>query len=400
LPASERHPLPNLSPQRKKERTLAALIRQLEGLARQQPVVMVFEDAHWIDPTSRELLDLTVERVRGLPVLLIVTISQGYLAIALFCLGFPDGALAQSNAVIAEAWRLAHPPTLTVSLSTDARLLSLTGDYAALDQRAGQLIAVATEQGFPLYRVLGTIYRGWVKVNTGDLPAGISLLRSGSNAYSATGAQTRICYHTALLAKACEIAGQVEEALSHLDDALQLAEAIGERWFMAEVYRHKGELMIRQGDSEAAEEFYRKALGIAEKQETKLWELRAAVSLARLYCDQGHRSEAHDLLAPVYTWFTEGFDTPDLRGAKASQNRMMTLIAFLQAQNCSNLPGSGTQRAGHPSCLARERRAQLQGRYLCSQSVDAASGKLFTGRSLKPQPGTSNPSSGAYCCPP
>jgi class 3 adenylate cyclase/predicted ATPase len=244
-------------------------------------------------------------------------ISQGYLAIALFCLGFPDAALAHSNAVIAEARRLAHPPTLTVSLSTDARLLSLTGDYAALDQRTGQLIAVATEQGFQLYRGLGTIYRGWVKVNTGDLPAGISMLRSGSNAYSATGAQTRICYHTALLAKACALAGQVDEALLHLDNAVRIAEAIGERWFLAELYRHKGELMIRRGDCEAAEAFYRKALGIAEKQEAKLWELRAAVSLARLYCDQAHRSEAHDLLASVYAWFTEGFDTPDLRGAKA-----------------------------------------------------------------------------------
>ncbi len=227
-----------------------------------------------------------------------------------------------SNTVVAEARRLADPPTLTVSLSTDARLLSLTGDYAALDQRADQLIEVATEQGFQLYRVLGTIYRGWVKVNTGDVPAGVSLLRSGSNAYSATGAQTRICYHTALLAKACEIAGQVDEALSHFDNALQLAEAVGERWFMAELYRHKGELMIRQGDSEAAEKFYRKAIGIAEKQEAKLWELRAAMSLARLWGIQGRRGEARDLLAPIYDRFTEGFDSPDLMGAKALLNEL------------------------------------------------------------------------------
>ena len=243
-------------------------------------------------------------------------ISQGYLAIALFCLGFPDRAMAQSNAVIAEAQRLAHPPTLTVSLSTDARLLSLPGDYAALDQRAGQLISVATDQGFPLYRVVGTIYHGWSKVNTGDVTEGISLLRSGSNAYSATGAQTRICYHNALLAKACEIAGEVEESLSLLDDALRIAERVGERWFASELYRHKGELMIRHGESEAAEELYRKAVEIAQRQEAKLLELRAAVSMARLYCDQGRRSQAHDLLAPVYAWFTEGFDTPELRGAK------------------------------------------------------------------------------------
>ena len=243
-------------------------------------------------------------------------ISRGYLAIALFCLGFPDDALVQSNAVIADARRLAHPPTLTVSLSTDARLLSVSGDNATLDQRAGQLIAVATEQGFPLYRMLGTIYRGWAKVNTGDLQAGISLLRSGSSAYSATGAQSRISYHTALLAKACQIAGQVEEAAVHLDNALQLAEAIGERWFTAELYRHKGRLMSGRADSEAAEALCRQALAIAREQEAKLWELRAAVDLARLVRDRGHRSEARDLLAPVYGWFIEGFDTHDLKSAK------------------------------------------------------------------------------------
>jgi len=244
-------------------------------------------------------------------------IAQGYLAIALFCLGFPDRALVQSNAAIAEARRLAHPPTLTICLSMDCRLLSLGSDSAALDERATQLIAVATEQGFPLYRVLGKIYRGWSKVNTGDVAEGISMLRSGSSAYSATGAQTRISYHLGLLAKAYEIAGQVDEAVGHLDTALQLAEAVGERWFMAELYRHKGELMIRRGDCAAAEEFYRKSLAIAEKQKAKLWELRAAVGFAKLTRDQGRNAEAHDLLDPVYGWFTEGFGTHDLEVARA-----------------------------------------------------------------------------------
>jgi class 3 adenylate cyclase/predicted ATPase len=242
-------------------------------------------------------------------------VSLGYLGIALFCLGFPDQALVRSNAAIAEA--LAHPPTLTVSLAQSARLLSLGGDNAALVERADQLVAVATDQGFPLYRALGTIYRGWAKARTGDVAEGISLLRSGSSAYSASGAETRISYHIALLAKACEIAGQLEEALLLLDNALQIAERMGERWFAAELYRHKGQLMLRQGDAEAAEKFYRQALTIAEEQEAKLWQLRAAVSLAELGGPQGRRSEAHDLLAPVYGWFTEGFDTQDLKGAKA-----------------------------------------------------------------------------------
>ena len=124
-------------------------------------------------------------------------------------------------------------------------------------------------------------------------------------------------HHIALLARACEIAGQIEEALTLLDDALQIVERTGERWFAAELNRHKGQLLLRQGHSEAAEELYRKALSIAEEQEAKLWELRAAVSLARLWRDQGRRAEARDLLAPVYGWFTEGFDTADLKEAKA-----------------------------------------------------------------------------------
>jgi predicted ATPase len=124
-------------------------------------------------------------------------------------------------------------------------------------------------------------------------------------------------HYIALLARACEIVGQIEEAMTLLDDALEIVERTGERWFAAELYRHKGQLLLRQGHSEAAEELYRKALSIAEEQEAKLWELRAAVSLAGLRRDQGRRAEARNLLAPVYGWFTEGFGTPDLKEAKA-----------------------------------------------------------------------------------
>jgi predicted ATPase len=124
-------------------------------------------------------------------------------------------------------------------------------------------------------------------------------------------------HYPALQARACEIAGQIEEALTLLDDALQIAERTGERWLEAELYRHKGQLLLRQGDSAAAEELYCSALRIAREQEAKMWELRAAVSRARLRFDQGRSAEARDLLAPVYSWFTEGFDTPDLKEAKA-----------------------------------------------------------------------------------
>jgi class 3 adenylate cyclase/DNA-binding winged helix-turn-helix (wHTH) protein/predicted ATPase len=243
--------------------------------------------------------------------------SQAVLGNVVFCLGYPEQALAQSNAAIAEARRLAHPASLCSSLAVGARLHSFAGDDAALDERAGQLAAVATEQGFSLWRAEGTIYRGWAKVKKGDLTEGISLLRRGSVAYRATGAEAWTPYWFALLAKACEIAGQIDEAVTLLDDALQIVERTQVRCLVAELNRHKGQLLLRQGHGEAAEELYRKALSIAEEQEAKLWELRAATSLARLWRDQGRRAEARDLLAPVYGWFTEGFDTPDLKEAKA-----------------------------------------------------------------------------------
>jgi len=123
--------------------------------------------------------------------------------------------------------------------------------------------------------------------------------------------------YIALLAGACEIAGEIEEAAARLDQALQLVERTGERWFAAELDRQRGRLLLRRGYPEAAEELYRKALSIAREQEAKLWELRTAASLARLWRDQGRRAAARDLLAPVCGWFTEGFATPDLKEARA-----------------------------------------------------------------------------------
>ena len=124
-------------------------------------------------------------------------------------------------------------------------------------------------------------------------------------------------YSFALLAGACENIGQIEEGLTVSDEALQIVETTRVHWLAAELNRHKGQLLLLQGHTGAAEELYRKALSIAVEQEAKLWELRAASSLARLCRDQGRRTEALDLLVPIYGWFTEGFDTPDLKEAKA-----------------------------------------------------------------------------------
>jgi class 3 adenylate cyclase/tetratricopeptide (TPR) repeat protein len=243
--------------------------------------------------------------------------AHPFLGIVLFCLGFPDQALTRSSAAVAEARKLDHPPTLASGLTVNARLLALVGDNVALAQRADQILAVATEQGFPMWIALGTLLRGWVKIRNGDVAEGISLMRSGWTACHATGTLGNMTAFIALLARACEIAGQIDEAMTQLNDALQIAKRTGERWLDAELYQHKGQLLLRQGHTEAAEELYCKALSIAQEQEAKMWELRAAMSLARLRRDQGRAGEARGLLAPVYGWFTEGFATPDLLEAKA-----------------------------------------------------------------------------------
>ena len=135
--------------------------------------------------------------------------------------------------------------------------LWLVGDKVALEARADEMAAVAAEQGFSSWRAIGTIYRGWGMVENGDVIEGISLLRSGSLASRATGAETWIPYHTAILATAYEIAGQIDEAVTQLDDALQTVERTGVCWLAAELHRHKGQMLLRQGHSEVAEELCR-----------------------------------------------------------------------------------------------------------------------------------------------
>src|SRR5262249_20544578 len=186
--------------------------------------------------------------------------------------------------------------SLAASLALGAMLLSLDGNDAVLSEWADQLVAVATEQGFPYWRAQGTAYCGWVKVKFGDVAEGVSLLRSGLTAFRATGAEMWMPYYTTLLARAYEIAGQIEDGLVLSDDALHIVERTSERWFAAELNRYKGQLLLRQGHSMAAEELYRKALSIAEEQGAKLWELRAAASLARLRLDQARHAQAHALL--------------------------------------------------------------------------------------------------------
>jgi DNA-binding winged helix-turn-helix (wHTH) protein/predicted ATPase len=241
--------------------------------------------------------------------------SQVYLGIVLLCLGYPEQAVRQGNAAIAEARSLGHLQSLVTSLTLLAFLLSEARDDTALGERLEELALAVAEQSFAY--TADPIFRGWLEVKHGRITDGLPLLRGGVATVRARGSVLWRPYFFALLARACERAGQLEEATALLDEVLQIVEKTGECWFAAELHRHKGRLLLRQGHPEAAAGLYRNALSIAQEQEAKLWELRAAASLAQLRRDQGCHVEARDLLAPVYGWFTEGFDTPDLKEAKA-----------------------------------------------------------------------------------
>jgi predicted ATPase len=148
---------------------------------------------------------------------------------------------------------------------------------------------------------------------------GIEQMTQGLRAYRATGAVALQPYFLALLAEAQGTMGQSEAGLAVLTEALALVDTTGERWYEAELYRLKGELLLQQSSNKQAdtETCFHQAISIAQNQQAKSWELRATTSLARLWQQQDKRQEAHDLLAPVYGWFTEGFDTADLHEAQA-----------------------------------------------------------------------------------
>ena len=244
-------------------------------------------------------------------------LAEAILGNVLFFLGFPEQALACTNNAIAEAERLAHGLISSGTFGFALRLLSVYGDNSALSERADQQHKLTTEQGFPSFRAEATMYRGWVMVKNGEVEEGIGLLRQGATEFRAVSPETAMSYYLYLLAQALAMAGRIDEAFPLIDDALRIVEATGEARFAAEMNRHKGEFLLQKGVPEAAETLYRKAIGIAREQQAKLWELRATMSLARLWRDQGRPAEARDLLAPVYVWFTEGFETTDLKAAKA-----------------------------------------------------------------------------------
>jgi predicted ATPase len=251
-----------------------------------------------------------------------------YAAWTLWFLGYPDQALKKSHEALVLARELSHPHSLAIVLNHGAWVHHHRREEHGAKEQAEAAIALSTEHGFAQRVAVGTMLRGWALAEQEQGEEGIAQIRQGLTAYRATGAELMRPYFLALLTEAYGKMEQPEEGLTALAEALATVDKTGERWWEAELYRLKGELTLRQAGSrlqavggrektEEAEECFVKAIEVAQKQQAKSLELRAVMSLARLWQQQGKRAEAHQLLSEIYNWFTEGFDTKDLQEAKA-----------------------------------------------------------------------------------
>jgi predicted ATPase len=232
-------------------------------------------------------------------------------------LGHLDQARFRSEAAVEEAYKLGHAVSLAASLTGACWVDWATRSSEELQARADALIAVSDEHGFPWHRAFGTVLRGSALARSGQTMEGIALLQDGLAAYRATGSVTQASFFLTLLADTEGKANERDQGLGHLAEAERLIAETEDRWAEAELHRVRGELLRAGRDSAGAERSLRRAIDIAQQQSGKFWELRAAISLARLWHEQGKREEAHDLLGPIYGWFAEGFDTPVLKEAKA-----------------------------------------------------------------------------------
>jgi class 3 adenylate cyclase/tetratricopeptide (TPR) repeat protein len=248
----------------------------------------------------------------------LLVVTRMWLSMALASLGHLDQALVEHDAALGEARRLSHPLTFGIALTHTwmLGLLVCWGPGLQL-QYADEMLAVASEHGLDHFRMWALIQRGWSLAGLGRADEGIPLLAAGLAGWHDHGFVVHRPWALTLFADACRMASQWQSALAHLAEARGLAEEKELRWFQAETLRLTGDVLLAMGDRAAAEASYHEAVAIAQQQSAKLWELRAATSLARLWRDQGKRSESRDLLAPVYGWFTEGSGTPVLQEAKA-----------------------------------------------------------------------------------
>ena len=238
---------------------------------------------------------------------------------ALWCLGYPVQSVQWSQRALTLAQKLAHPHSLAFAQQLAAHVYLNRREVPLVQEMAEALVTLAMAQGFPLYVHMGTFLRGWALAMQEQSTAGMAQMRQGMAGCLSIGHMLWQPIFLTLLAEAAGQCGQMEEGLRLLAEALAMCEASGRGDMLTEVYRLQGVLLLRQDppDMIQAAASLQQALTVARRQQARSWELRAAMSLARLWQQQNKRAEAQQLLAGVYGWFTEGFDTADLQDARA-----------------------------------------------------------------------------------
>jgi len=236
----------------------------------------------------------------------------------LWLLGYPEQALQAGHEALTAAEELAHPFSTVFALFSLAMIHHFRGESAACHAQAARQVRVSEEHGFPFWVGSGLMLMGWAMAHQGQAAQGVQHLRDGLALRQAMGTASSWPYAAALLAEGYGRLGQGQEGLARLTAALEAGATTGEQWCEAELYRWQGVLRLAHGqDPQEGEACVQQARAVASQQQAKSLELRAALSLSHLWQQQGKRAEASALLAPLYGWFTEGFDTADLREAKA-----------------------------------------------------------------------------------
>jgi predicted ATPase len=243
--------------------------------------------------------------------------SYAYGSWCWWLLGYPDQALRFGDEALSIADRVQHGYSRVRGLYWNSAFHAYRREWPIVEERAAAAISSAQERGLAMVVAVGRIMRGAARAILERRDEAVAEIREALTAYRATGARFQSTYHLILLAQALAACGRRDEGGAVLREAAALVEETGERCFEAEIYRLEGNLLLDKNGSAEAEACYVKALDVARAQEARSLELRAAGDLARLWAGQGRRGEARELLAPVYGWFTEGFDTLDLKEAKA-----------------------------------------------------------------------------------
>ena len=242
-----------------------------------------------------------------------------YRSLALWMLGYPQAALADANQALSNARERGDAATVIYALWHAALTQTECKNYPKASALLDEAIALADEKGAVFWKALATVSRGCVFALIGDASKAIQVTTTGIIAYRSTGATVFLPNFFSCLAWAYAELGQFDDAWRCVNEAATAIQTTKEAWHEAEVNCIAGEiaLLSREPDAGKAAAYFERALAVARQQQAKSWELRAAMSMARLWRDQGKRDKARDLLAPVYGWFTEGFDTLDLKEAKA-----------------------------------------------------------------------------------